>query len=901
MAPIGAAREALQRAHPLRASSRPSSTGPRTWRPHDLHETYVSVAGVGYALAVLALHAVAAAAQVPAGAPAVRPESAVVVPGSIYRAGAVGRFLFGDHYRDLWTAQLTVPVLSLEHFAGGLRPLKRGGSRQTKSLRFAAGDGQEYVFRSVDKDPSASLPSELRGTYADRIMRDLISAAHPGGALVVAELLDAVRVLHATPQLAVMPNDARLGEFQKEFAGVLGLIEVRPANDSETDDATSDPTKVVSSEKLFERITKHSDEQADARTFLAARLFDMFVGDWDRHPDQWRWIRLGDSRADRWQPIPRDRDWALVKLDGLVWSLARFTYPFPQFVTFDAEYPDVVWLTWNGRRLDRRLLSELERPVWDSVATALRDRLSDAAIEDAIRRLPPELAAASGNELRRILAARRDRIPEIARRFYRVLADEVEVHATDDSELVEITRTDDRFSDVVIRQRTRSGAARERIWLRRRFDSHETREIRVFLHGGDDRVVVRGPGAAAILVRVIGGGGRNTFADSTLGGGASRVRYYDTTEASTASDAKRIDRREFKEPKTRRGWMDPPRDWGSRWRPLPWVSYSPELGVFAGGGPLYKRYGFRHHPYAYSMSLRVGYATGANRWRAEYEADARRSNSNVHGTLRARASGIDILRFYGFGNETSKLGSSAYHTVHQQVVSLEPLLHVPLADNLDLSVGATVRYASTELESGRFIAATRPYGTGGFGQVGARQGLTYDTRDVAANASRGVFVSIEGAQYPAVWSARRPFAQLRSQAATYLGTQRGMRPVLALRVGGDKLWGEYPFSDAAFIGGASTVRGFAEERFAGAASAYGNAELRVFLTRIFLLLPADLGAFGLADAGRVFQPGEQSDSWHRAFGGGLWVSFLGRANTFSVSAARSREGTGFHVRSGMLF
>ena len=92
--------------------------------------------------------------------------------------------------------------------------------------------------------------------------------------------------------------------------------------------------KVASSEKLFERITQHADERVDTRAFLAARLFDMFVGDWDRHPDQWRWARVGSTPADQWQPIPRDRDWALVKLDGLVWSLARFVYPYPQFVSF---------------------------------------------------------------------------------------------------------------------------------------------------------------------------------------------------------------------------------------------------------------------------------------------------------------------------------------------------------------------------------------------------------------------------------------------------------------------------------------------------------------------------------------------------------------------------------------
>ncbi|MEJ7812337.1 MAG: hypothetical protein WKG32_18145 [Gemmatimonadaceae bacterium] len=372
------------------------------------------VPGVGIALVALAALVAGIVAptgtlvgQVPAGARRAAPESAVVVPGAVYRVGAVGRLLYGDHYRDLWTAPLTVPVLSLAEYAGGLRPLARGGSQQTRSLRFRGADGHEYVFRSVDKDPSPSLPAEVRGTYASRVVRDLISAQHPGGALVVARLLDAAGVLHATPELTVMPDDPALGEFRGEFAGMLGLIEVRPTDDPDDEGGSgfAGATKVVSSEKLLERITASADERVDARAFLAARLFDMFVGDWDRHPDQWRWARFGNAPDDRWQPIPRDRDWALVKLDGVVWSLARLVYPYPQFVSFGREYPDPLWLTWNGRVLDRRVLAELERSVWDSVATALRERIPDSVIDDAIRRLPPSLAAASGDFLRRALSS----------------------------------------------------------------------------------------------------------------------------------------------------------------------------------------------------------------------------------------------------------------------------------------------------------------------------------------------------------------------------------------------------------------------------------------------------------------------------------------------------------------
>ena len=162
-----------------------------------------------------------ASAQTP---PPVRGDSVVITPGAGYSAGNFTRFLFGNHYREMWTSPLTVPVLQLGSFAGGLRVLERGGSMQTRSLRFAGADGKQYVFRSVDKDPSRSLPPDLRDTYASWIVRDLISAEHPGAGVLVAGLLDAVGVLHATPQLVSMPNDERLGiETSKRLSRVRSV------------------------------------------------------------------------------------------------------------------------------------------------------------------------------------------------------------------------------------------------------------------------------------------------------------------------------------------------------------------------------------------------------------------------------------------------------------------------------------------------------------------------------------------------------------------------------------------------------------------------------------------------------------------------------------------------------
>jgi hypothetical protein len=84
---------------------------------------------------------------------------------------------------------------------------------------------------------------------------------------------------------------------------------------------------------------------------------------------------------------------------------------------------------------------------------------------------------------------------------------------------------------------------------------------------------------------------------------------------------------------------------------------------------------------------------------------------------------------------------------------------------------------------------------------------------------------------------------------------------------------------------------------------YGNAEFRFRMSRLRIIFPGNIGLFALADIGRVFYdldpPG--ANTWHAAFGGGLWLSLLGDLNTMSVAIARSDERIGVYVRTGFHF
>ena len=810
-----------------------------------------------------------------------------VTPGARYRAGWLHRLVFGTHNRELWTTPVQVEVLDLATYDGGLKVLRRSGTLQTKGLRLESSDGRQYAFRSVDKDPSPQIPEELRQTLVHDILQDQMSAGHPGGALVVPPLLDAAGVRGASPRLFVLPDDPSLGEFRAEFAGVLGTLEERPTDESKDRPGFLGARKVANSEELFERLDGDPEEGVDARAYLVARLMDVFLGDRDRHAGQWQWIKLEAEGA--WLPVAYDRDEAFSHYDGLLLDLARMT-DFPQLVTFGDKYPSMLGLNWNARFIDRRLLAGLDRAVWNSVAQSLQSRLTDEVIDRAVRRLPPEQYEKDGIRLTDALEQRRDQLPEAAERFYRLLADEVEVRATKRADRVVARRGEDGSLELTVADAATSGHAKQP-YFRRRFNAAETDEVRIYLLDGPDSVSVDGSRGPAL--RIIGGGGTDVVTASSGG-----VRLYDTDRDSRPIGAG-WDRRPYSPPDSSDHVEPAIRDWGGRRQLLPWAQYEPETGVFFGASQTWTDYGFRKDPYSSRWRLSAGYATSASAPRVVLDGDLRTTNSPLRFLVHARASGADLVRYFGFGNESPFSEPRDFFRVGQEQYELALGIGWASRSGLTFDIGPLVRYATTDLDEPSLVNVERPYGSDNFGQVGAWSNLAYDTRDYPRAATRGVYLSLGGSVFPEVWDVQSTYGEVHGEASTYLTASMPLRPTLALRAGGKYVFGDlYPFFDAAYVGGATTVRGLRDRRFIGDYSAYGNAELRLSLGRARIVVPTEVGIFGLADAGRVWLEGEDSNDWHEAFGGGVWFAFLNRANVISMSLARGDGRTAFYLTAG---
>ena len=824
-------------------------------------------------MALPVLMPAAARAQLPA--PDVRnADSVTVAAGAHYRAGGLHRWLFGGAYRELWTRPIRVPVLDLRTFDGGLTTGKAGGGKETKALRFAAPDGVEFNFRSVDKDNVTLGPAFSDVGIVNRFAHDQLSGTDPAVSLMVGPLLDAAGVLHEATAFVVMPDDTLLGKHRTEFAHRLGTIARFPKMEKGDARGFAGAIDIIDSDTLLRLIDRDPAERVDAPAFLVARLMNMLVGDYDRHPGQWKWARLQPAPAGAWEPIARDFDKAFKSVTGVVPRLMKLG--MANMITFDSTYSGMRGLTYNSFELDQRLLGELARPTWDSMARALAGRVTDSVIDGAMRAIPAEYQT-SAPALSAKLRMRRDSLPVIADRFYHYLSGVIDVHATDAADRATVTRIDDRY--VEVRLQARDGTT----YYLRRFDARETSAIRLYLHGGDDQATVVGNVPSSIPLRIIGGNGTNLLVDSSRVGGKSHTTHlYDVgtvSEVSYGPDTL-FNRRPLVQYAGQ--LVAPDKDHGTALSPMVNLDINHDMGIIPSFGMSWRRFGFREVPYASRIALDGQYSLKVGGAAVSLTADQRQESSRVHFTEVVRMSELEMLNFHGFGNSSSGTsgllpGASAlrtdYYALHQRQWLVQPAIALALGESTDLQFGPVFQYAVTDSTPNRYVSATRPYGSGTFGEAGLRMSFSHDDRFPTHHARRGTVLDLSASYYPALWDVHSAFESISALGAVYFTIPVPMHPYLGLRAGGKKVFGDFPFQEAAFIGGRSNVRSLDPQRYAGDASLYATAELRLPVAKITLLLPLNIGLVATEDVGRVYLKGESPGGWHNDFGAGFFVAF----------------------------
>ncbi|GGG02616.1 hypothetical protein GCM10011323_04320 [Pontibacter amylolyticus] len=781
-------------------------------------------------------------------------------------------FWLGENYRNLWATPVKMKVFDLEQEKGGLKILKKGGGMQTRSLRLQDASGQEWVLRTVQKDPGLALPENLRETVARAIVQDQISASHPFGALVVPPLAAALGIPHAKPEIVYLPDSPALGEYRAEFANQVYLFEEREPTKAEDTDNT---------EKVLEKLQEDNDNRVDQQLVLRARMLDFIIGDWDRHEDQWRWVELEDSIGDLYLPFPRDRDQVFFTNEGVIPKIGSRKWIMPKFQGFDEEIRDINGFNFNARYFDRMFLSGLSESDWRAEIRTVQQTLTDELIQEAVRRMPPNIQALSGEEMALKMIARRNLLEQEGLRYFRFLAKEVDVPGSDKREIFEIDYKENGSVTVSLFKISKDDS-KGRLLYQRTFDPEVTDEVRLYGRGGKDVFAVSGENKSPIKVRLIGGSGEDRFEVADNFPNRSRLHVYDRSDKeNTFPDESRAKIHTAADSSVNA--YDPRAFEYNLLRPLLTVGYNLDDGVLVGAGFQYTKHGFQKKPFAATHKVMLGHALTTNATFFNYAGyfTGAVGKNDLSLELDGRAPN-NTSNFFGVGNETEfvEVGSKPirFYRSRYDFITSQAKLHRNLGKNLRGSIGLLAQYYSSNASdnNGRFLVTYEEQNTREdiFTRrlsAGVVAGVELDTRNDAFMPTQGVYWNTTLLGVEQLDKDGR-FGQLRSEFSFYLNPQGNSNVSLANRVGGGVTVGDPYFYQLLYLGGNGNLRGFRNFRFAGEHLLYNNLELRWKLFDFTsYLFPGSVGLVGFHDVGRVWAEGERSHTWHQGYGGGLYL------------------------------
>lgn len=348
-------------------------------------------------------------------------DSVTVAANTLYEASWLKEWMQGEQYRDAWAAPVTVPIAYLDTLRGGLEFVEEGGGKQTHSLEFEDSRGIRYTFRSLSKDPEKLVPDLARVLGIENIVIDGVSAQHPYAALVVSELADAARILHTHPKLVFLPAQERLDELNDKYGNRLYFFEYESEGEV---DWTGLPgaLEIVDTDDLQELKMKMGDSvKVDIPALVRARLFDLLIGDWDRHAKQWGWVMLDRDSLLLAVPLPADRDNAFFDQDGVLPTLISNNQFMPDIQSFNGE---IAFLPGLVRDFDAYFLSGASAEQFRTEAERLQELLGDPAIERAFRAWPHRIDSLDGPQIRRRLEHRRDSLADYAVKFHRIIQEQ---------------------------------------------------------------------------------------------------------------------------------------------------------------------------------------------------------------------------------------------------------------------------------------------------------------------------------------------------------------------------------------------------------------------------------------------------------------------------------------------
>ncbi len=824
--------------------------------------------------------------------------------------------IWGERYRKYYATEVAAPTVDLDTLLGGLEPVRKGGGNQSKSLRLRHKNGKEYVMRALRKRADLYLQAmvfteqyitdDLEDTYTVELLEDFYTGSHPYAPFTVGALSDAIGIYHTNPVLYYIPKQDALEEFNEEFGDELYMIEEHAGDGHGDLKSFGYADELKSTDDMLEDLRDDEKYEVDSEMYLRTRLFDMVIGDWDRHVDQWRWAEFKNKDTGKviYKPIPRDRDQAYsIMGDGLLMGLATRIIPGLRLMEgFNEEIRSVQGFNSSPKTyvLDMAVLTETNPQQWREQARFIKDNLTSEVIDEAFQYFPDEVRDETVKNMKQILLARIDKIDQTAMDYYRVMNKYATIIGTDKDDWFQITRTSSNETEVKV-YRIIDGK-KDRLFFSKKFSVQTTKELWIYGLDDDDRFEVTGESNNRIKLRLIGGQNNDVY-DIKNG---NRVAIYDhKSKKNTLKEVRGVKVKLTNDYET--NTYRPLKIRNSTNQFIPTIGFNPDDGMKIGFTDTYTFNGFRQNPFTQQHTVNAAFYFATNGFELGYSGEFAHIFENWNLELGARFTSPNFaINFFGFGNDTPNFDDDLeldFNRVKLQTLRFSPALVWRGQLGAKVRFGASYETIDVEETEDRFINEYAAENTlipeNSF--LGVDGEYTFSNADYSGFPTLGMATSLL-AGYRSNVSNSGSFGYIVPSLSIAYKLVSSGRLVLGTKMKGHFNIGDgYEFYQAASIGGIDGLRGFRNQRFTGKKAYYQNTDIRYSFRKMRTgIVPTALGMYAGFDYGRVWQPDQDSDIWHTSYGLGF---FANAADIFSFRTAlfNSTDGPRFTFGVGFGF
>ncbi|WP_235271040.1 metallophosphoesterase [Flavobacterium sp. 316] len=812
------------------------------------------------------------------------------IKASIYTAeetkkGKFHTFLWGERYRKDYSIPVLAKTVNLDTLFGGLVPVRKGGGTQSKALRLEAKDGKQYVMRAMKKEASQYIQAamfknqyvegQFRNTASENLVKDVFTGSYPYVPLTMTLLSDAIGVYHLNPRLFYIPKQKALGSFNQEFGDELYLLEEH-ASDGHVDLAGDNFSgEIISTNDLLQEI--HSDESKiiDETAYIKARLFDMLIGDWDRHQDQWRWLEFKENGKIIYRPLPRDRDQAFSKMsDGFLLGAAVRLIPVAKILRkYDADLKDVKGFNLEPFPLDMAFINQSDKTIWDEQVKHIQNKITNEVIDEAFQAIPKEIQGETISEIKEILKARRNNLQKIADRYFKLINKFAVLTATNKDDYIQVNCLENGKVQVSL-YRKKDNTYQDK-FHDRTYNPQETKEIWIYGLDDDDTFEVIGK-SEKIKIRLIGGQNNDNYKveqgkNIVIYDYKSKKNNFEKAQKATVKkqDDYDINVYDYKKIKNNTNQI------------IPVIGANPDDGFKIGFTNVFTKYGFERNPFSSQHQLKGAYYFATKGYELFYKLEIARILGKFNFEIETGLQSPNFTQnFFGYGNETKNFDddySLNYNRVKVRTFSISPSLKWRSRSGSIATFKMTYESIEVDDTKDRFVENNIQLPKYIFDEVqfvGAEINYHFENYDNKAYPTLGMKTALSVGYKSNIDKRNRNYGYLIPEVSFNHKLNASGKLVLATQFKSHIVFGNnFEFYQGASIGGTDGLRGYRNQRFVGNQSFYQNTDLRYSFNSVKTrFIPVRIGVYGGFDYGRVWLKGEDSNKWNNSYGGGLFIN-----------------------------